>query len=107
MTNNKTIYVIRFFVINDNTDNVANDSFVTNVKFRDKVVKIMDDVVRRREARRRKILENSQNRLNRITGIEQKSPTKLPHLQSHDFETDAPSFVDNNERISELDWQFL
>jgi DNA-binding XRE family transcriptional regulator len=33
----------------------------------------MDDVVKRREARRRKILENTQNRLNRIIGIEQKT----------------------------------
>ncbi|KYB26118.1 hypothetical protein TcasGA2_TC033979 [Tribolium castaneum] len=63
----------------------------------------MDDASRRREARRRKILENSQNRLNRITGIEQKSPTKLPELQSHDFEADnSPSCVSNNVNIGEV-----
>jgi hypothetical protein len=51
----------------------------------------MDDVVKRREARRRKILENTQNRLNRIIGIEQKT-IRAPTCEIHtDKEVEYPS----------------
>ncbi|KAJ3645829.1 hypothetical protein Zmor_023457 [Zophobas morio] len=51
----------------------------------------MDDVAKRREARRRKILENSQNRLNRISGVEEKSTNACAYDNHTENATENPS----------------